>query len=206
MPQLEKLIPQLGKIIPQLDILVKIFTLLYTPIIIYIWGTNIVIVTTIVLNKDNPLELVIGWEGVSITPVMSHVVQSTNNSFLLFLVALGVYTVFTLGVTFLYLQFFAPRNSLEALAALVGAVLCVYTAGHLMLEAIVLIHNCGMAGLEGVSFELGSENVRLSPHIPPPGVPNEKGVLKGELRESNLCTIRLGWANLWPTGRAAPGS
>jgi len=129
----------------------------------------VVIFFTIILNRYNALELVIGWQGVSVTPIITAVPHSNSNSNL-FAVCASFLTYLFFTMFLVKISIFNPKiNFIEALATLLYSVLCVYTAGHFALQLCVLIQNSGL-GLEGVSFILGSQDVRLSPtNISRPG-------------------------------------
>lgn len=155
--------PNFGKLVLRCK---KNLFLLY---ILYIHGFNSVMGIKIAMDWGVPHQLIIGWGGVSLTPIFEPPIQGKPNSFLL----LPMLFLFYFGLSFYLLSSSSYEMNKDfplwevSEKVLVRAIhaLMVYTLGHLLLFVVVLANNWGLTPM---AFVLGPGDVRVFPIFPPP--------------------------------------
>ncbi|KAH1188129.1 hypothetical protein GmHk_U059885 (mitochondrion) [Glycine max] len=119
----------------------SIHNLIFGLIVFYILGYNNLMFATIYQNSKFILELRIGWDGVSITPLMVNPAPSDSAHW----------------------DTAADSGAFESLIRKSSGVMCIYMLGHFVLFISVLTHNWHW---DAISFDLSLQDVRLSPKPP----------------------------------------
>lgn len=141
-----------------------IHNLIFGLIVFYILGYNNLMFATIYQNSKFILELRIGWDGVSITPLMVNPAPSDSAHWVL----LGIFLIYDIVTLFLCLiikkqDTAADSGAFESLIRKSSGVMCIYMLGHFVLFISVLTHNWHW---DAISFDLSLQDVRLSPKPP----------------------------------------
>lgn len=131
-----------------------------TLVLLHIWGYNHVMFAVIYHNEKWLLELILGWDGVRITPIMANPAPSDSAHFVL----LGIFLLYNIVTLFICVNIIFKRDTaadaFDILIHKCSGIIGLYMLGHFLLFVAVLAHNWEWGA---VSFDLSLQDVRLCP-------------------------------------------